>query len=116
MAKIYVQSTKPILESTASLDTSACISGSVLSEGYSSIVGGIFASASLNGTCPILISQSFDQGENWDQVSTCGNNITPDSGCGWTVPVYGNAVKISIYTEDVTSLSTFRTKWYLRPI
>lgn len=115
MSKIYVQKTIPVLESTASLAISACVSGSALCAGYARLVGGLIANASsLAAASGFRILQSFNGGTSWDVISA-SDAIAACTVYSNSVEIRGNAVRVEFQNAG-TAASLFRTGWWLRPI
>ena len=114
MSKIFVQAMPDVLKSTASLDSSACVSGSLLCGGYARLVGGVVSNASSAAASGLRILQSMNGGTNWD-VITASAAISACSGSSFGYEIVGDAVKVE-YRNGATAASLFRTLWQLRPV
>lgn len=112
-AKIWVQDMPTVLESSASLVASGCVSASKSSDGYARIVGIAFSSGSSVSGCALFIDQSLDAGANWDFVSAC--NLSENSASGYSIELVGNAVRVRFH-NGADNASAVRHLWRLRPM
>ena len=109
--KLYIQNVPVVWQTTASLSGSIS-SGSIISDGYARIVGGLITCTSAKAASGLRISQSFNRGSNWDYNSDYAPSAC--SASAFSIEIIGNAVKIDFMPE--TTASIFRTVWYLRPV
>lgn len=114
MGKIYVQKMPAVLSSTASLASSASISGSLVCDGYSVLIGGVYSSASGKAASSLVIEQSFDEGTNWDLVTACAT-VSELTSSSRKDDIIGNAVRVT-YRNGADAASVFRVHWMVRPI
>ena len=114
MSKIFVQSMPEVWSTTACITGSTSVtSGVFYTEGYTKLLGMVYAGASSASKYGVRISQSSDYGSNWDYSAS--TSISACTGCGFSVELYGNAAKVDYYT-DADGANPFRTSWRLRPI
>ncbi len=113
MSKIFAQKTENVLNSTTALLASGSISGSLVCEGFTKIMGMVISNASLDDASSIRLYQSMSHGASWDVI---GDFIqTACTACPYTCPLYGNAIKVLV-KNGTGAASIFRTNWYLLPI
>ncbi len=113
MAKIYVQNFPTVFQSSASFLSTACPSGSAISNGYARIIGVAYAGCTMDAASGISVYQSADGGSNWDYVSQW--SLSASSGSAFSIEIVGDAVKV-IVRSSTCNVNPFRTLWQLRPV
>ena len=114
MGKIYTQKFPVVLQSSASILAATCPSGSMACNGYSTLLGGIWAGCLLDAACSVTVDQSFDGGLTWDQrTATCV--ISTCVSASFSFAIVGNAVKVTI-RSSTCNINPLRYLWQLRPV
>jgi hypothetical protein len=114
MSKIHVQATPTVFSFSGSLAANASTSGSLHSQGYATLVGGLFTSDSTIAACGLRIDQSFDGGQTWD-ITNASNAVSSNASAACSVAIIGNAVRIQLQI-GATGASAVRARFYLKPI
>ncbi len=114
MAKIYVQHFPVVLQSSASILAATCPSGSMVCNGYSRLIGLVFAGCALDTACSLTVDQSSDYGATWD-MRTASCTITTDVSASFSFSIIGNAVKVTL-RSNACDINPFRTAWQLCPV
>ena len=114
MAKTQVQKFLSVLSFSGSMAGGASTAGSVLSDGYSRILGIAWADASGVAASGLRISQSPNSGSTWNFITACGVAASASSG-GYSIEVVGNAVEVR-YVNGATVASNVYLNWRLRPL
>ena len=112
MSRFYAQVAPTLLVSTSTLGVGAVITGSLLSQGYTKLIGLAWSNASSTAS-GIRIQQSSNYGASWDYENLY--TITASAASAFDVTIYGNAVKVSA-SMGATAASLFRATFALRPI
>lgn len=113
MAKIYVQKFPVVFQSAASFLSTACPSGSALCNGYSRLIGVLYAGCTMDAGSGLVVEQSADGGTNWDIRGA--SSISASSGSSFSFEIVGNAVRVTA-RSSACNVNPFRTLWQLRPI
>jgi len=105
-----------VLGQTTALTASGSISGSMVSEGFSRLIGAIWsnASAAVGSGSGLHIFQSSDYGQNWD-LTSASYQVTASAASAINVTVVGNAVKVQLW-NGATAASLFRCSFRLAPV
>lgn len=120
MARLYGQAAAPVLVTTGNAQSvlaSGSISGSAVSSGYKTLIGLFYsnASAATGAASGLVITQSANNGATWDYTSA-SYAVTASAASGFSVPVYGNAVKVQYWNGVTSSASLVRAAFYLVPV
>lgn len=114
MAKIYAQHFPVVYQSSASILAAACPSGSMVCNGYTTLVGLVYTGCTPDSACSFTVDQSSDYGATWDQrTATCV--ITACTSASFSFGIVGNAVKVTM-RSNACNLNPFRVVWQLRPV
>lgn len=114
MAKIYLQSSPCVLDTSASIAASGSTTGSLHCAGYARVVGVAISSASLVAGSGIRVEHSCDLGSNWDGIEDLGT-LTACSGSLFSACLVGNAVRVTIF-NGATDADEVRAQFRLVPI
>lgn len=98
---------------SGSLAANASTSGSVRSQGYTTMVGAIFTSDSTIAACGIRVDQSLDGGLSWD-ITSASNPLANNASAACSTTVFGNAIRVQLQ-NGATAASRIRALFYLRP-
>lgn len=113
MTKTAVQRSDIFWQISSSLASSASTtSGSIRCEGFSRVIGLFISSASLKAGSGLRISQSPDDGANYDYHTDFAPSAC--SGSAFSVEVVGDVLRIDVITDS--QADEFRTIWSLRPV
>lgn len=114
MSRIHVQATPTVFSFSGSMAAAASTSGSMLSQGYATLTGGLYTSDSTIAACGLRIDQSFNGGVTWD-ITNASNAISSNASAACSVAIIGNAIKVSLQI-GATGASGVRALFYLKPI
>lgn len=114
MPRLYPQVTPTVFSFSGSLAANASTSGSLNSQGYATLTGGLFTSDSTIAACGFRIDQSFDGGQTWD-ITNASNALASNASAACSVAIIGNAVRIRLQI-GATGASGVRALFYLKPL
>ncbi len=112
MSRVYSQTPHVVLETSASLAALTSISGCLICDGYSRLVGMAISNASSTGS-GLRIFQSSTRGTTWDSETLY--TITACTGSSFDIPIYGNGIKVTA-SNGATAASLLRAYFSLRAI
>lgn len=114
MAKLYIQNAASVFSLTGSMADGASTAGSILCDGYATLVGGFRSDVASETGSGFRIEQSFNRGANWDVISaSCV--ATASAASSFNVDVRGNALRV-VVKNGATVASAIRSYFYVRPI
>jgi hypothetical protein len=114
MPRLYPQATATVFSFSGSMAANASMSGSLYSQGYATLTGGLFTSDSTIAACGLRVDQSFNGGSTWD-ITSSSNPVSSNASAATSTAVIGNAVKVSLQI-GATGASGVRALFYLKPL